>query len=168
MSLFGLFDSKKTETTNTTQTNQTDNSKNVGEGATLLEAGSSFSVQDLSGDVAIRALDATADVAKTAVGASTQNVASVVGLGNNAISSSYALGAKALDSLERQTENATLAAQNAVSYGRQLAELGFNSQVNARASDTERILDTGGKYLLGIGAAAVVLLAIFLNRKRSA
>lgn len=160
MSLFGFFDSKKNETTNTTSTTQTDASKNVGEGATFLESGAMLTVNDVSAEVANAALEANYKVADVAIKEASGVAGSALSLSalNSADAFKFATGVSdnTIAAIAAQNRNTTLAAQDAVSYGRQLAQLGYSAQVDARQSETSNILQTLGKY----GAAGLLAVAL--------
>jgi len=163
-SLFG--GQKDARQTNTTTTTQTDSSKNLGDGATLLESGAMLTVNDVSADVANAALDANYKVADVAIKESSGVAGSALTLAALNSADAYKFATEVtdrnLEAISSQNRNTTLAAQDAVSYGRQLAELGYSAQVDARKSETNALVDSLGKYgvwalvAIGVGAGVVV------------
>lgn len=162
MSLFGIGSGdKKSQVSNvTTETSQVDSSRNLGTNATLLESGSSLVVNDVSENVARDALATSAGVAQTAIGGSTDVAKAAITLATKTTDA-------AIDTVTDASSNATLAAQNAVSYGRQLAEIGLNAKTSADTGGATAALDTVGKYAaLTIAGLAVAAGLFFVFRRR--
>ena len=166
MSMFGIFsgDKKKQNTVVTTSTQQADSSRNLGSNAVLLEQGSSLVTNDLSERVASESLASTSDVAKTAIGGST---AVATTLGNGALELAKSAVDSSIDRISDANANVTLAAQNAVSYGRQLAEVGLSAKTSADSGGATAAIDTAGKYtsIIVIGMAVVAVGFLIVRKK---
>ncbi len=169
MSLFGIGSGdKKTQTTNTsTTTTQTDSSKNVGGGAILLESGASIVNQDVSETVARDALAGMSSVANNSVAVSAALGDDAIKLAAQNTDTAFRFGAQvassALDKIDSANVNTQLAAQNSVSYARQLAELGFAAKADADTGGLNSTLNTAGKWLAVVAAAVGV--AFIFRRK---
>ena len=165
MSLLGIGSGdKKTQTsTVTTSTQQTDSSQNLGTNATLLEGGASFVMNDVSEYVARDALASTASVAETAIGGSADLAKT---LGGKALDLATAATETALDRMGDTNANTTLAAQDAISYGRQLAEIGLNAKTSADSGGATAAIDTAGKYTAVVAVAVVLGTALLFFARR--
>ncbi len=162
MSLFGIGSGdKKSQVSNvTTSTQQVDSSRNLGTNATLLESGSSIVMNDISEAVARDALASNSGVAVSAIGGSTDVAKAAINLATKT-------QAESLEQIGEAAANATMAAQNAVSYGRQLAEIGLNAKTSADSGGATAALSTVGDSAktIAIGLAVVVGLFLVLRRK---
>ena len=174
--MFGLFsgDKKTQETTVNTSTVQTDSSRNIGDGAISQESGANFSVvtNDLSETVARDSLAAQSSVARDSLGAQRDvamtGMSGATELGALAIKTAASLQAGAVESVSDAANNATIAAQNAVTYGRNLAEMGFAAKTSADTGGATATIDSAGKYIVGaiaLLAVAVVGYSYFLGKK---
>lgn len=173
MSLFGIGSGDKKTTTSsvTTTTNQTDSSRTAGANSTYLESGAEVTINDVSEKVAQAAILANQAASVTAMDTNAaiaeSGILTSASLGEKGLNVGESIALKSLANQKSQNKNTIDAAQDSISFARQLAEIGLTSKVSADTGGTTTTIAELGKWLgivVGILALGVVGFSVF-NKK---